>query len=65
MFFAGAFAIALVYANYFDLDAARMMSYDQHVNYGKDRSDALNATVYSDLRKLEYGKCCTQMNIDF
>ena len=65
VFFAWTFAIALVYANYFDLYAARMMSYDRHVKYGNDCNDALNATVFSDFRKLKYGKCCTQMYIDF
>jgi hypothetical protein len=42
-----------------------MMSYDRHVKYGNDRNDELNTTVYSDLRKLECGKSCTPMYIDF
>ena len=62
MFFTWAFTIALLYANYFDLYAARVMRYGRHVKYGNDHNDELNMTVYSDLCVLEYGKYkCTSI----
>ena len=65
MYLAGVFAIAFVYANYFDVYAAWMMSYGQHVKHGNDRRDEQNTTVYADLGLVGYLKCCVRMYIDF
>ena len=65
VYVAGAFTIALVYANYFDVYAAWMMSYGQHLKYGNDRRDEENTTDHADLRLVGYQKCCTQMYIGF